>query len=86
MDEISRQHEMVASHDRVLTAIREALQQLAARQLQNIKPRAANLLLYQVVWERFLLKTNKLLGSFGKIQGTALLDAAEPCQCRLARG
>jgi hypothetical protein len=35
-----RQHEMLASLDRVLTAIREALQQLAARQLQNAKPRA----------------------------------------------
>jgi hypothetical protein len=36
-----RQHEMLASHDRVRTAIREALQQLAARQSQNAKPGAA---------------------------------------------
>jgi small-conductance mechanosensitive channel len=36
-----RQHEMLASHDRVLTAIREALQQLTAKNPQNAKPRAA---------------------------------------------
>ncbi|MGD1078968.1 MAG: hypothetical protein ABR881_11670 [Candidatus Sulfotelmatobacter sp.] len=35
-----RQHEMVASHDRVLTAIRQALQQLASKQRQTAKPRA----------------------------------------------
>jgi small-conductance mechanosensitive channel len=36
-----RQHEMLASHDRVLTAIREALQQLTAKESQNARPRAA---------------------------------------------
>src|SRR5438552_3458524 len=36
-----RQHEMLASHDRVLTAIREALRQLTAKESQNAKPRAA---------------------------------------------
>jgi small-conductance mechanosensitive channel len=36
-----RQHEMVASHDRVLTAIRQALQQLASKPSQDAKPRAA---------------------------------------------
>jgi small-conductance mechanosensitive channel len=36
-----RQHEMVASHDRVLTAIRQALQRLAAKESQDSKPRAA---------------------------------------------
>jgi small-conductance mechanosensitive channel len=36
-----RQHEMVASHDRVLTAIREALQERVDKQPQNLKARAA---------------------------------------------
>jgi small conductance mechanosensitive channel len=36
-----RQHEMLASHDRVLTAIREALRQLTAKESQNARPRAA---------------------------------------------
>jgi len=37
----SRQHEMMASHDRVLTAIREALRQRGSDQPQDTKPRAA---------------------------------------------
>jgi hypothetical protein len=36
-----RQHEMVASHDRVLTAIRDALQKRVNRQSQNLEARAA---------------------------------------------
>jgi small-conductance mechanosensitive channel len=36
-----RQHEMVASHDRVLTAIRQALQQLAAKQAKDAERQAA---------------------------------------------
>ena len=36
-----RQHEMVASHDRVLTAIRDALQKRVNRQSQDLEARAA---------------------------------------------
>ena len=36
-----RQHEMIASHDRVLTAIGEALRQLAVNRTADTKPRAA---------------------------------------------
>ena len=36
-----RQHEMIASHDRVLTAIREALRQRAANQPRDTQARAA---------------------------------------------
>jgi small conductance mechanosensitive channel len=36
-----RQHEMVASHDRVLTALRQALKELASRPSQDAKLRAA---------------------------------------------
>jgi small conductance mechanosensitive channel len=37
----SRQHEMMASHDRVLTAIREALRRLLSDESQTAKPHAA---------------------------------------------
>jgi small conductance mechanosensitive channel len=37
----SRQHELMASHDRVLTAVREALRQRGSDRPQDSKPRAA---------------------------------------------